>query len=62
MTPSPPEVDLKKLVDDDLRRIVMLALDLTYYRRTPVAGDLSRATARELLDAVKALPDHTRDA
>lgn len=49
------------LVPEDIRAIVTCALDLAYYRRVPISGDLSRAVAAELLERVQQLPDHTRD-
>lgn len=56
--PTRTQPDLSPLVDDDLRAIVKCVLDLTYYRKVPQAGDRHRQTARDLLDRVKALPDH----
>jgi hypothetical protein len=55
------ERELQKLasgdVPDDLQRIVGLALDLAFYRTSPIGGDLATAVVVELRDAVEQLPE-----
>lgn len=50
-------LDAGRLVDDDLRRVVALALDLTYYRTVVDDGGLGTAAWIELRDAVAQLPE-----
>lgn len=57
MSDSSLGANLDPLVPEDLRRIVTLALDLSYYRSVVDDGGLGVAAWIELRDAVAALPE-----
>lgn len=47
-------------IEDDLKGIIIAAVDLARYRRIATAADLSRAVAFELVNRAEKLPDHNR--
>lgn len=57
MTDPALGANVDRLVPEDLRRIVVLALDLGYYRTVEDNGRLDVAAWIELRDAVARLPE-----
>lgn len=58
MTDEPPNITVKSpQLDDDLRKVFDLALDLNYYRSVKDDGGLGHCAWIELRDLVRRLPE-----